>query len=79
LSRIARKEELWNGNRERWSNLIDRRAEENVLLWSWTRHRPIRTRYLAAMADPHWAHLTFVHLTSRHQMEEYVRRPVTTT
>ena len=78
LRRVACSEELWNGNRERWRNLLDRRPEENILVWSWTTFGSIRARYLASMEDPRWAHLTFVHLKSRRQMEEWLARPVTT-
>lgn len=76
VRRMARKEELWNGNRERWRTLLDRRPEENLLVWSWTRFHRTRERYLAAMRDPAWAHLTFVHLASRREIEDYLKRPV---
>jgi adenylate kinase family enzyme len=66
LRRMATKEELWNGNRERWRFLF--RPEESVILYAWTSHRRNRARYLAAQADPANTHLSFVR----------VRRPAET-
>lgn len=60
LRRIATRQELWNGNREGWRNLFDTRPEENVIVWSWTRHDLQRDRYLEAQDDPQWAHLEWV-------------------
>lgn len=47
LVRALTRRELWNGNRERWRNLVARTPEENIVLWSWTRYAPTRERYLA--------------------------------
>jgi len=60
LRRMATRAELWNGNREPWSNLFRLDPEQSILLWAWTNHRRYRDRYLAAQADPANAHLTFV-------------------
>jgi len=60
LRRMATKEKLWNGNRERWRYLFQR--EESIILYAWTNHRKNRARYLAARADPANAHLTFLRL-----------------
>src|SRR5262245_15773494 len=60
LRRMATKEELWNGNRERWRYLF--RPEESVILYAWMSHSKNRARYFAAQADPANAHLTFVRL-----------------
>jgi adenylate kinase family enzyme len=42
VRRIARSEELWNGNRERWSNFFSR---DSILLWALTTHRRRRRDY----------------------------------
>lgn len=60
LRRVIRREELWNGNREKWTNLLSTRPESNLLVWSWTRHRLQRDRFAAAVADPRWTHITFL-------------------
>lgn len=51
LRRVGRREELWNGNRESWRNLIRRDPEANILLWAWRNHDAYRERY--AHPDPH--------------------------
>jgi adenylate kinase family enzyme len=55
LRRVVSGAELWNGNRERWHNMFDRRPEENVMLWAWTRHASLRARYDAFSRDGTWA------------------------
>ena len=62
LRRMATRAELWNGNREPWSNLFRLDPEQSILAWAWTNHRRYRDRYLAAQADPANSHLTFVRL-----------------
>jgi adenylate kinase family enzyme len=60
LRRMATRAELWNGNREPWSNLFRLDPEQSILAWAWTNHRRYRDRYLATQADPANAQLTFV-------------------
>lgn len=55
LRRVLGGAELWNGNRERLRNMFDRRPEENVMLWAWTRHAQLRARYDAFSRDGTWA------------------------
>lgn len=64
VRRAARRQELWNGNREPWSNFWSLDPQRSVVAWAWTQHRSYRARYEAAMADPAWAHLRFVRLRS---------------
>lgn len=45
LRRIATREELWNGNRERWRNFLSLDEEQSVIVWAWNRHSRNRTRY----------------------------------
>ena len=77
LRRIVRREELWNGNRERWANFFDPRPEENVILWAWTHHPLYRAQYTAAAADPEHAHLRFVRLRSREAVRRFLGGPST--
>jgi len=60
LRRMANKQELWNGNQERWRYLF--RSEESVIRYAWMSHSRYRARYFAAQADPANAHLTFLRL-----------------
>jgi adenylate kinase family enzyme len=38
ILRIARREQLWNGNRESWRNALSRDPTRNIILWSWNSH-----------------------------------------
>ncbi len=62
LRRVTFRTELWNGNRERWSNLLSWVPDESIISWAWHRHAVYRERYSAAMQDPGHAHLRFVRL-----------------
>ncbi len=67
LSRMVTRAELWNGNREPWSNLFRLDPSESVIAWAWTRHRVYRARYLAASADPANGHLAFIRIRTRRE------------
>jgi adenylate kinase family enzyme len=71
VRRVIRRERLWNDNRERWSNLVSLDPHKSILAWSWTMHPTYRERYAAAMKDPAWAHLDFIRLTSRRDVEAF--------
>jgi len=45
LRRLVMREALWNGNRERWSNLFKLSAKQSILAWAWTKHPVYRQRY----------------------------------
>ncbi|MCQ4296131.1 adenylate kinase [Pseudomonas stutzeri] len=51
LRRLACREELWNGNRERWRNLFKLNPRQSILAWSWTRHPVYRQRYSEEMRN----------------------------
>lgn len=74
LSRMARRTELWNGNRESFVNLFKVNPQESILRWAWTQHDKYRDRYAAAGNDPANAHLTFVRLASRAQAADFARQ-----
>ncbi len=42
VTRAAVGRELWNGNRESFSNLLSANADRNVVLWSWRTHHRYR-------------------------------------
>lgn len=69
---MATRRELWNGNRESFSNLFTFDAEENILLWSWTRGPILQTRMEQEVNDPKWAHLQFVRLRSRREVSGWL-------
>jgi adenylate kinase family enzyme len=72
VRRAARRQELWNGNREPWSNFLTLDPERSIIMWAWTQQGPYRRRYEAAMADPAWAHLRFVRLRSPAEIRRFV-------
>jgi adenylate kinase family enzyme len=72
LRRVARREELWNGNRERWANFFTLDPAESVIMWAWHKHAQYRVRYGAAMADPAHAHLRFVRLRRPADVREFL-------
>jgi adenylate kinase family enzyme len=53
--RLLTREELWNGNRESWRDLISRDPERNVIVWSWQHHPKYRARYGTGSEDGTWA------------------------
>jgi adenylate kinase family enzyme len=71
--RVAGRVELWNGNRERWRNLLAWDPEESVISWAWHTHGSQRSRFTAAMADPANRHLAFVRLTSPAAVRRFLR------
>ena len=65
VRRTATREELWNGNREPFSNLWSLNPEKSIIAWAATRHGIYRRRSWEAERDPRWAHLRFVRLRSQ--------------
>ena len=58
-SRLLRRTELWNGNRERLRSHLSLDPEESVLLWAITTHRDFPQRFEALKRDPELAHVRF--------------------
>jgi len=62
VRRVATREELWSGNRERfWNSFFTR---DSILWWGLTTHRRRRREYPVLLAQPEYAHLAVVHLRS---------------
>jgi len=72
LRRVVLRTELWNGNREPWSNVLSLDPQRSIVAWAWTNHVKYHDRYLAATADVRWAHLRFVRLRGRHEVEVWL-------
>ena len=71
--RCARRQELWNGNRERWRDLLSTDPGKSTVAAAWKRFPELRDRYEAATRDPRWQALSFVHLRSPHEVKAYLR------
>ena len=74
LRRVVTREELWNGNRDYWSNLCSCSPEKSIIAWSATRHRVYRQRYVEAEQDPRWARLRFVRLRTQRDADAFLAR-----
>lgn len=72
VRRTVTRAELWNGNREPWSNLVRFKPEKSIIAWAWTRHNVYRERYRAARDDPANARLRFVRLATRTDVSEFL-------
>lgn len=72
VRRVVTREELWNGNREPWSNLWSLRPEHNIIMWSWTRFEHYRERYERCLTDGTWDHLTVHRLGSPAQVARFL-------
>ena len=70
--RWRRRELLWGTNLERfWPQFALWRGTDSLLYWILTQHARKRRVTLAWMADPRWAHIRFVRLTSVSEVETF--------
>jgi adenylate kinase family enzyme len=76
LRRVLTRQQLWNGNREPFSNLYRWDPETNIVRWAWTRYPEYAQQYSAATSDVQYAHIRFVRLTSTREVEAFLRAPV---
>lgn len=70
LKRLFSRKPLWNGNRERWTNLFSLKAEQSILVWAWQRHSLYRQRYSQEMQ--HAKAINYIRLTSRREVEDWL-------
>jgi adenylate kinase family enzyme len=73
VRRVITQEELWNGNREPWSNLYTLDPQRSVIAWSVTHYAAMRQRYLQAAEDPQWSALEFIRLCSPFQVQQFMK------
>jgi hypothetical protein len=77
VRRVITREELWNGNKEPYSNLWSLNPEKSIIVWSATRHGKYRRRYLQAEKDPRWHRLRFVRLRSQREADAFLATVLT--
>lgn len=70
-ARVARRTELWNGNRER---LIDQLGRDSIILWALQTHGRRRRDYEALSENPAYAHLQFVRLRSPRETQGWLSK-----
>ena len=51
LRRLLLRQSLWNGNRERWTNILSRDPRQSVIAWAWTEHDRYRETYRRAALE----------------------------
>lgn len=67
--RVLTREQLWNGNRERWWTAL---ADWHPIRWSWSTHPLLRQRYMGLLADPAYSHLVTFRLRSRADVRHWL-------
>jgi adenylate kinase family enzyme len=72
VRRTVTRQELWNGNREPWSNLYSFDPKKSIIAWAATRHGVYRRRYGEAEHDPRWAGLQFFRLRSQREADAFL-------
>lgn len=70
--RLFARRNLWNGNREPWSNLFRFDPQKSVIAWSWRCHGERRCQFPKAMEDPRWKDLVFIQLSDRKESSHWL-------
>jgi adenylate kinase family enzyme len=65
LRRAVRREELWNGNRERWQNFFSLDPEQSVIAFAWQTHAARHEWVTEFMAHPPRDDLRLVRIATR--------------
>lgn len=78
LRRVITRERLWGGLTEPWTNLYSLDPYQNIIVWSWTRHRHVREKYQTDLARGAWDHAAVHRLRSPAEVKEFLAslRPV---
>ena len=71
---LVTREELWNGNREPWSNLYSLDPERSIIAWSMTSLAGYRAELAERMSRGEPGNARWVRLTSRREVEGFVAR-----
>ncbi len=79
VRRVITREELWNGNKEPYSNLWSWNPHKSIIAWTATQHGKSRRRYLEAANDPRWSRLRFVRLRSQRETDAFLAAVLTHT
>lgn len=72
FGQLVRREELWNGNRERLREALSRNPERSIIVWSWARHDKYTARYAKAMRGKQWRHVRFVRVRSKREVQSFL-------
>lgn len=72
LRRLVTREELWNGNREQWRNLLSRDPERSIVRWAWATHPDRRRQYPDLIAEPRWQPLAVHRLRTPREARDFL-------
>ncbi len=70
IRRVVTREELWNGNRERWRDQLSR---DSIVLYALQTYRARRREYAQLIGHPEHAHLRTIRLRSPRLTEAWLR------
>lgn len=71
VRRFVTREQLWNGNRERfWQAFLSR---DSIVWWALRTYRRRKSEYPVLFARPEHAHLRVVHLSSPHAASQWLK------
>jgi adenylate kinase family enzyme len=70
IRRTALREELWSGNRERFRESF--LARDSIIWWALSTYRRRKREYPVLFAQPEYAHLRVVHLTSPRAADKWL-------
>lgn len=74
LRRFLKREELWNGNRERFQEAV--LSRDSIILWALRTYRRRQKEYPLLLSLPEHAHLNVVHLQSSRITREWLESVV---
>jgi adenylate kinase family enzyme len=72
VRRVVRRQELWNGNRERWQSFMSLDPMESVIVWAWTNHDKYVARYTELEVRAQERGTRFIRLRSRAEARAFV-------
>ena len=72
LRRVIGREQLWNGNRERWRDLLNPRS--SIVAEAWRTHPERRAKYETLATTPLWTGRTVHRLRTPAQVDEFLSR-----
>jgi adenylate kinase family enzyme len=73
IRRSLTREELWNGNKEPWSNLYSLDPERSVIAWAWSRYAHNQHTNTQRQADPRWAHARHHKFVSHQAAQQWLK------
>jgi len=69
ITRIISREELWNGNKERWDSLFGRYGMPRWVIKTYWRRKK---EFPELFAQPEYSHLIVVRLTTTREVEDWI-------